>query len=254
MIVEAVLTPAELPALSRRDLSQVTCVVIDVLRATSSMLTALRNGAHEIHPVAEIAEALAIRERIPDALLAGERNGARILRNLTGSIDFDLGNSPRDFTASAVEGRPVIWTTTNGTRALRASAHAQHVFLGALINLRVTADLLEQVQPIHLIFVCAGTREEPAFEDIFTAGALIDLLMRRDTRLECKDSAHVALQTFRQSGDARAALIAGSLNARALLARPDLAPDVPICLEANTVPLTAEMDHAGVIRPLRMGF
>ena len=250
MIVEAVLTPAELPALSRRDLSQTTCVVIDVLRATSAMLTALRNGALEIHAVAEIGEALAIKNKIPDALLAGERHGARILRDLTGSIDFDLGNSPRDFSASAVSGRPIIWTTTNGTRALQASAHAERVLLGALINLQATANLLDHLHPVHLMMVCAGTREDPAFEDIFAAGALIDLLKSRDTPMECKDSAQVAWRTFCQCGDDRTALIEGSLNARALLENPGLAPDVPICLELNGVPLNAQMDRAGVIRSL----
>jgi len=250
MIVEAVLTPAELPALSRRDLSQTTCVVIDVLRATSAMLTALRNGARAIHPVAEIAQALAIKKRIPDALLAGERHGTRILRDLTGSIDFDLGNSPRDFSASAVEGRQIIWTTTNGTRALEASANAERILLGAVINLQAAADLLDLLHPLHLMLVCAGTREDPAFEDIFAAGALIDLLKSRDTPLECKDSAQVAWRTFCQCGDDRTTLIEGSLNARALLQNPGLAPDVPICLETNSVPLNAQMDRAGVIRSL----
>src|SRR4030095_1518953 len=112
MIVDAVLTPAELPALSSRELQHTTCAVIDVLRATSSMLTALTNGAVEMVPVSEIAEALAMKEKLPDALLAGERHGVRIQRSLTGSVDFDLGNSPRDFAAGNVAGRSIIWTTT----------------------------------------------------------------------------------------------------------------------------------------------
>jgi 2-phosphosulfolactate phosphatase len=248
MIVDAVLTPAELPALATRDLSHTTCVVIDVLRATSSMLTALKNGAREIHPVTEIAEALAIKEKFPNAVLAGERHGFRIQKNLTGSVDFDLGNSPRDFTATAVAGRSIIWTTTNGTRALRACAHAQSILLGAIVNLRAVTDLIDRSQPSRLTLVCAGTVEEPAFEDILTAGAMIDSLMRRRPHLECSDSAQVAWRTFCQTGVDRRALIESSSNARRLLAKPDFAPDVPLCLEPDSVPINAQMNHDGVIQ------
>ena len=118
--LEVLFTPADFIALADRDLSATTCVVFDVLRATSSMIMALANGAKAVIPVAEISEALAIREHDWDVLLAGERNGLRIRRGLTGSIDFDLGNSPREFTREKVLGRKIAMTTTNGTRALRA--------------------------------------------------------------------------------------------------------------------------------------
>jgi len=117
-------TPAEFEALSKRDLSKSTCVVFDVLRATSSMVTALANGAEAIIPVSEISEALEIKRKDPQVLLAGERDGLRIEANLTGSISFDLGNSPREFTKEKVTGKKIVITTTNGTRALRACAHA----------------------------------------------------------------------------------------------------------------------------------
>jgi 2-phosphosulfolactate phosphatase len=215
--------------------------VIDVLRATSSMLTALQNGALEIHPVSEITEALAKKEQIPSALLAGERHSVRI-------DDFDLGNSPRDFTAQAIEQRPIIWTTTNGTRALRACTHAQNVFLGALINLQALTDLLDRAQPSQLTLVCAGTFDEPAIEDIYAAGALIDSLKHRRAGLECRDSAQVAWRTFTQIGGDRRTLIESSLNARRLLQKPELAADVAICLEANSLLLNARMDRDGVVR------
>src|SRR5216110_511568 len=96
--LEVLFAPAEFTALGQRDLNETVCVVFDVLRATSSMATALGNGAEAIIPVADITEALAIRQRQPNVLLAGERNGVRIEANLTGSFPFDLGNSPREFT------------------------------------------------------------------------------------------------------------------------------------------------------------
>src|SRR6516165_478897 len=100
--LEALFTPADFGALSQRDLGSTVCVVFDVLRATSSMVTALDHGAEAILPVETIPEALAARQRRPDVVLAGERDGVRIQADLTGSIAFDLGNSPREFTRERV--------------------------------------------------------------------------------------------------------------------------------------------------------
>ena len=251
MTVEAILTPAEFPALAARDLSQTTCVVFDVLRATSSMITALDNGAAEIIAVSEIAEALAIKEQRPQVLLAGERNGLRIRRELTGSIDFDFGNSPRDFVPEKVTGKSIAWTTTNGTRALRACRHAEMILLGALINLRSVSDILEQLRPANLLLVCAGTFENAAFEDLFAAGALIDALQHRLKPAALSDAAHLVWRASRQLGDDSNALVECSLNARRLLANPELAADVPLCLCRNSIELNAALMNDGSVRPMR---
>ena len=250
MNIDVVLTPAEFPALGARDLSATTCVVFDVLRATSSMLTALHHGAEEIIPVIEISEALAIKQQRPRVLLAGERHGLRIRRELTGSVDFDFGNSPRDFTPETVRGQSIAWTTTNGTRALRACARAEMILLGALVNLRAVADVLGQLPPKRLLLVCAGTFEDAAFEDQFAAGALIDLLQHRVAKDGLSDSAQLVWHAFRHIFE-DSALIAASLNARRLLAKPDLAPDVEICLRRDTIQLNAGMMNDGTVRPLR---
>src|SRR5207247_2327838 len=90
MTIDAVLSPPEIDLLPQRDLSATTCVVFDVLRATSSMITALANGATKIFPVITVEEALELKKRLPDALLGGERHGDRI-------EGFDLGNSPLEY-------------------------------------------------------------------------------------------------------------------------------------------------------------
>ena len=140
--LEVLFTPAEFEALSRRDLSDTVCVVFDVLRATSSMVAALGHGAEALFPVETIPEALQVRERRPDVLLAGERDGVRIRADLTRSIDFDLGNSPREFTRAKVAGRTIVMTTTNGTRALRACTSAKAVLASSFLNLQATANFL----------------------------------------------------------------------------------------------------------------
>src|SRR5450432_3970489 len=141
MKIETILTPAELPALAQRDLRATVCVVFDVLRATSTFVTALHNGAKAIIPVSEISEALAIKKTHPEVLLGGERDGVRIS---AGGIDFDLGNSPREYTPEKVRGKTIVSTTTNGTRALRACAGAQTVLAASFLNLTATAEFLRR--------------------------------------------------------------------------------------------------------------
>jgi 2-phosphosulfolactate phosphatase len=250
MNVDVVLSPAEFPALAARDLSATTCVVFDVLRATSSMLTALNNGAESIIPVSEISEALALRQKQPDVLLAGERHGLRIRKELTGSVDFDFGNSPRDFSPEKVRGKTIAWTTTNGTRALRACAHAEMILLGALVNLRSVADILDQLRPRDLLLVCAGTFEAAAFEDLFAAGALIDSLQHLTTNEGLSDSAQLVWHAYRHVREDKE-LSASSLNARRLLANPNLAPDVAICLQRNAIQLNASLLTDGSVRAMR---
>ncbi len=114
MKIETILTPAELPALAQRDLRATACVVFDVLRATSTFVTALHHGAKAIIPVSEIAKAVAFKNsefgiRNPESiLLGGERNGIRISAE---GIDFDLGNSPREYTPEKVRGKTIVSTT-----------------------------------------------------------------------------------------------------------------------------------------------
>jgi 2-phosphosulfolactate phosphatase len=249
MQIDVILTPAEFPTLVARDLSATTCVVFDVLRATSSMFTALNNGAEAIIPVSEISEALAIKQKQPGVLLAGERHGLRIGKELTGSIDFDFGNSPRDFMPEKVRGKTIAWTTTNGTRALRACAHAEMILLGALVNLRALADILDQLRPRQLLLICAGTFEAAAFEDLFAAGALVDSLQHLSADEPLSDSAQLVWYAYRHVNDEQ--LIASSLNARRLLANSDLAPDVTICLQRNTVQLNASLLNDGSVRAMR---
>src|SRR6185503_8180230 len=116
-------------------------------------------------PVGDIPEALALKEQRPEVLLAGEREGLRIRANLTGSIDFDLGNSPREFTPERVRGKTIVVTTTNGTRALRTCVNAKTVLVGSFLNLRATTLWLTNNLPREVILVCSGTFEEPALED-----------------------------------------------------------------------------------------
>jgi len=246
--IEVLFTPAEFRALSQRDLTKTACVVFDVLRATSTIITALANGASAFIPVEEISEALALRHQRPNALLAGERDGLRIGAALTGGVEFDLGNSPREFTAEKVGGRTIISTTTNGTRALRACQSADTVVVGSLLNLQATASFVATKRPNHLLLVCAGTVENAALEDALAAGALCDLLTSQQLGFEPFDSAEIALRAYRQAQGDFPAAIRNAENARRLLANPDLRDDVEFCLRRDCYSIAALLGRDGVIR------
>ena len=248
--IEVLFTPAEFAALDQRDLSETVCVVFDVLRATSTMVTALGNGATAIVPVAEIAEALDVRRTLPDVLLAGERDGLRIQADLTGSVAFDLGNSPREFARERVAGRTIVMTTTNGTRALRACAHARRVLICSFLNLRATADWLSKTRPNRLLLVCGGTLNEAAYEDVLGAGALSELLWPGYQEGAVADSALLARRLFGLEQNDLAGAAARSRNGRRLLSRPELRDDVAYCLQRDVVALVAELDGNGWIRVL----
>ena len=250
--LDVLLSPAELPALAGRDLRETVCVVFDVLRATSTFATALQNGAKKIIPVSEISEALAIkkaesgRRKAETILLGGERDGVRISAD---GIDFDLGNSPREYTPEKVRGKTIVSTTTNGTRALRACAGAKAILAASFLNLGATAEFLRAGNFQDVLLVCAGTRENPALEDTLAAGALCELLAREDIRPTFSNSTEIALQTYaRAKSDLVATIIRDSENARRLLAIPELRDDVAFCLRRDLYPFVAKMEDDGGIR------
>lgn len=235
MYIDAVLTPAEIALLPQRDLSGTTCVVFDVLRATSSMITALAHGAAEIQPVRTIDEALALRQRLPDAVLGGERNGDLI-------PGFDLGNSPLEYRA-AQPGQRIITTTTNGTIALRACGHAAGVLVGAVLNIGALAAELRARAPERVLLVCAGTFETFALEDAYAGGLLIGEL----GAVTMTDAARAVRALTAAYADPLAALRAAR-NGEALAAS-GRAADVEWCAQVSKYRVVGQMEDA-VIRSL----
>jgi 2-phosphosulfolactate phosphatase len=148
------------------DLAGGTVVVIDVLRATTTIACALAAGARAVIPCLEVDEARRIAATFSSgtAVLGGERGGRRI-------EGFDLGNSPREYTPETVGGRTVVFTTTNGTKALRHGESAKRVLLAGFVNLSAVVQALTADETIHLL--CAGTRGEITGEDVLLAGAIV---------------------------------------------------------------------------------
>jgi 2-phosphosulfolactate phosphatase len=246
--IEACLSPADYQARTAIGFRDAVCVVFDVLRATSVMVTGLANGATGFVPAAEISQALSYRARHVNALLAGERDGLRITAAQSGGVEFDLGNSPREYTRQRVAGRTIISTTTNGTRALRSCVTGKSVAVASFLNLSATADWLAHQQTGQVVLVCAGTAEFPALEDILGAGALCELLVRKCGRAELLDSAETAARVYREARLDLFSVISRSQNGRRLMGNPELHDDVGYCLRRDACGLVALLGADGMVR------
>ncbi len=245
--LKVLFAPAEFETLNARALKDTTCVVFDVLRATSTMIQALRNGATGVVPVASIEEALRWRHSNSGVLLAGERDGVRIRAAQAHGIDFDLGNSPREFVAAKVNGKIIVSTTTNGTRALRACVGAMRVFAASFANLSATAERLRELRPQSLLLICSGTGSEVSLEDTLCAGALAELVWNENYLRERKDSAEIARSLYQTHRNDLHQAMQHASNGRRLLAMDELAEDVALCLHRDTVDFAAVLNDDGMV-------
>lgn len=178
-------------SVNKKALNGKTVVVIDVLRATSVMITALENGAKKIIPVLTKNEALAeSKKHAPGTyLLCGERNAKKIK-------DFNLGNSPLEFTRETVKGKILIMTTTNGTKALNACRKANKVYIGAFLNLSA---IVEQIKDSpEVVLLCSGTNGKFSLDDGLCAGMILETLEEYISP-EMDDLGHLLLKTWRNS-------------------------------------------------------
>ncbi len=248
--LEVLFAPPEYAVLPKLDLTETVCVVFDILRATTTMMTALANGAQEILPVSEIDEALAIRKHRPDVLLAGERHGLRILADQTGGRDFDFGNSPREFTSETIAGKTIVMTTTNGTRALRACALSKTVLIGTFLGVQAVAGWITRERPSNLLLVCSGTVDQASYEDTLGAGALCDLIWSAYAEGSISDSAQIARQIYSAARCDLYQAMQFARNGRRLLALPDLRDDVRYCVQRDTIPFVAGLFRDGAVRKL----
>lgn len=218
--VSVLLTPGQgaVPA-------RATAVVVDVLRASSVLTVARAHGAGAIVAAGTPEEAVALRGRLPGALLCGERDG----RKLPG---FDLGNSPFEYDAATVAGRTLVFASTNGSRALRAAARARRVVLGAFVNASAVLEAVAADDEITV--VCAGKLGGFALEDAACAGWLAARLAARGARVAGAAAFARALSP-RDAAEVRA-LVQGCEHGRYLRSLgPDYARDVEFCAGLDTV-------------------
>lgn len=197
MKIDVVFIPS---SINPSDLAGRTVVVVDVLRATTTIAVALSNGAKAVLPAASTEEALRIAQNLErDAVvLAGERKSVRI-------PGFTLGNSPAEFGPETVGGKTIVMTTTNGTQALIAAQGAREVIVGAAVNFTVVVERARAALLEHgdLLILCAGADRHFALEDAFAAGRLTKVLLPEGglRRVRVNDGAVAALELARHYGE-----------------------------------------------------
>ncbi|CAN5637300.1 2-phosphosulfolactate phosphatase family protein [soil metagenome] len=193
MRLDVSFTPAE----ARGLVADRTVVVIDVLRATSTIIEALVNGARSVLPVGGVDEAVRKADEIGrDAVvLCGERDTQPIK-------GFALGNSPLEFTAERVAGKSLVMTTTNGTGALLAASAAARIYVGALLNMDAIARRLA-ADGEDALLLCAGREGTFAFEDALCAGRIARRIRELGSTVTGNDALRACLRLSRSAPNAR---------------------------------------------------
>ena len=219
--------------LNAGDLNGRAVVVIDVLRATSTIVTALAAGAKAIVPAASSEEAVRLTANLErnGIVLAGERRMLKI-------EGFALGNSPREMTPEAVGGKTLFLATTNGTPALVAAQGGDPVLVAAALNFSAVAERARNLfqERGELVIICAGREKQFALEDAYTAGRLIKAIRKGIRKLALNDAARASVALIDEFAGWPEAL-EGSEAARQL-AEADLGEDVAFA---------ARVDRFGVV-------
>jgi len=219
--------------LSPSDVSSRVVVVIDVLRASTSIAVALANGARTVIPLDSPDEAVTRSKNFDrkEVRLAGERRMVAI-------PGFDLGNSPGDFTAEAVEGKTVLMTTTNGTSAIMAAQGARDVVVGSYVNFSVVSSMVRAALRggTDIAIICAGRDKQFALEDAGCAGRYVRHVAKRLNGVEIDDAARACAMLDRQYGDNLLKLFAASEHGRAL-ATAGFSADLELCAAVDSYPV-----------------
>ena len=198
-----------------------TGIVIDVIRATTTICQALASGYERVFCTAEVDEARALRKELGDGVLGGERNAVRI-------PGFDLGNSPREYLEPA--GKTLILSTTNGTRAVvSAATRCERVLVASLLNLSAVVEAARAADE-DVIVVCAGVQGTLALDDAFVAGRIVELLA-----WEGSDAAEAAARLTSTWSGAEEAFRASKSGRNLLENAPELEGDIVFCARESVL-------------------
>lgn len=217
-------------------------MILDILRASSTMTCALNSGAETVIPCEEVEEARQLAEKLRAAgeqvLLGGERRGIQI-------EGFDLDNSPARYPAEVVAGKKIVFTTSNGTRALKRAIQAHRILIGSFLNLTALVRTLSQCEGV-IYLVCAGTDGVVTGEDCLCAGAIAaELLSQNDSELILDDSTRIVVdhyQTQIQQAGGLLQAVRASLGGRNLIRR-GFEEDIQLCSDRDRYSVVPEYCH-----------
>jgi len=216
-------------------------VVVDVLRASTSIITALANGAREIIPAMTIAEAKrsAGKMKKNSVLLCGERGGYKI-------SGFDMGNSPSDYTKDRVHGKSLVFSSTNGSVMLKKAAEkGGRVYVAGFVNMNAVVSLISSRNKDTLI-ACSGREGGFSLEDVVCAGMIADRVRNTGGDLECGDGALSASVLYRHFASDLAGMARTSLHGK-YLDSIGMGKDIPDCTTLNRYDVVPEMKNRRII-------
>lgn len=215
---------------TEEDVKDRTVVVIDVLRAASTISTALHHGARAVIPVPDMAEAGKIASNLDQSsyLLGGERNADKI-------EGYHLGNSPLEYEREVVASRTVILNTTNGTRAIAQAREATHLLVGSFLNAGEVVSYVREAG-LDVTLVCAGRRNRVSLEDTLCAGLLLHRLWEDGEPGLVSDTAHIAYTQYQNDQHDIDAAVRRCNHAQWLIEKGYEA-DVAYCLQIDTLPV-----------------
>jgi 2-phosphosulfolactate phosphatase len=215
------------------DIASRVVAVIDVLRASTSIAVALANGAKTIIPLENTEEVVTRAKAFAraDVRLAGERQMMPI-------PGFDLGNSPREFTADAVEGKTVLMSTTNGTAAISAVQSARDVVIASYVNLSAALAMLRAALRggTDITILCAGRDRQFSLEDAACAGRYVQHVSKRLTSVQLNDAAIASVLIDRRYSDNLLRLFGASAHGRALT-DAGFGEDLAVCAAVDSYPV-----------------
>jgi len=192
------------------ELRKKVVVVIDVLRASSTIITALMNKAKGIIPVEDMGEASRISQSVDsdNLLLCGEKDGIKIQ-------GYDLGNSPFEYSPEVVENKTLIFNTTNGTKAIKKAVGSADLYIGTFLNLSTIVNTLSKEEK-DIVLICAGWRGRMAIEDLLFAGNIVYNLSKGELIEDARDGAKVAFGLYDKFRDNIAEVVHSSNHAMRL--------------------------------------
>jgi len=216
-------------------------IAVDILRATSTIVAALDNGAARVVPVLTPEEALSLFDPMePSLRLGGEREGLRL-------EGFHYGNSPSEYTADSVRDATILFTTTNGTRLLRACTGASRILIGCFANLSAVVDAVRSERRDVLI-ACAGTAGRLTIEDMLFAGACVSRLA--DGSFDPTDSATTAAVLWESLSNRLVESMASGRHGRTLDGI-GLGEDIRLCARIDTTTTVPEVAGNTILKPSR---
>lgn len=211
-----------------------TAAVIDVLRATSVMTTAIINGASEIIALTEVEDALRMKDA--KCILGGERKGLKIK-------GFDLSNSPLEYTRERVEGKKVIMTTTNGTKTLNKVEAADKIYIACMLNGKAVGKRLAEEEK-DAVIVCAGTNGKFSIDDYACAGKII-YEANKFGKVELDDFAYAAFSAYNDHKDDIISLVKNAYHYNYLLSL-GLEEDLKYCFKEDISDLVLEYKNGRI--------